>query len=663
MTQRILVTSYDQALRLMELIVSESEYAIDTETDGLNPYLGDSIIGMSFYFPSVDEGYYIAFRHRDYTEERYNAALDRFIVSHKINRRTDLDWEDVCRHNMPIQILRSIIQTLNQSKARHIFFNAMFDMHMLAKEGYIPRNTEDVMLAAHLLNENEYLSNGKRVKGAYQLKRLAKKYLTTEEYDPVEGEKKLEAIAEKYGLDAKAEMYRLAPSDVSLYAILDTEITWKLLEFYWPALEKWNQVDLYKQRCYFLQNVLFPMEKNGFDIDLKLAKEYEERNNKILEEVDAKLPANVNYNSPTQVKKMFKRVHRLNLGSTDFYTLKRLAIDGNETAEHMLVHRKRSKENSAFFSAFPQHVGFDGKVHPSYYATGTNAGRISCGRPNLQQAPKKDYKDPGGPNDSFVKDCFKVPKGWTFVLHDFGQLELRLAAHYAKCQTMIDLFNNGQDLHQYTADQLTSTMGKQITRFIGKTSNFGLLYGMGGETASNTWLKDGIALSSDDAWEIVNTWNATYPEYRQAKNSFQALAQQGRPAPDGTGDWKYIQLFNGRTRKYHEFEQAAQLGIISYGDYVYETSKAWNNYIQGTAAGVAEESANRVAAIFGDFDWFYFVLAVHDSLGYMVRNEYLKETVRNVTEEMTKWNFDVPMIVDTNVSTTSWYDLHPLEAA
>ncbi len=44
-----------------------------------------------------------------------------------------------------------------------------------------------------------------------------------------------------------------------------------------------------------------------------------------------------------------------------------------------------------------------------------------------------------------------MSKGHTLVVADYGQLELRILAHMADCQSMIDAFKLGGDFHSRTA--------------------------------------------------------------------------------------------------------------------------------------------------------------------------------------------------------------------
>ena len=55
------------------------------------------------------------------------------------------------------------------------------------------------------------------------------------------------------------------------------------------------------------------------------------------------------------------------------------------------------------------------------------------------------------PWDEQVRKAFKAEAGRTLVVADYGQLELRLLAHMAGCQSMLEAFRLGGDFHSRTA--------------------------------------------------------------------------------------------------------------------------------------------------------------------------------------------------------------------
>lgn len=610
MTERILIT-HDNIAEL-DLHRNYGWGVIDTETDGLYPYLGNRIIGISLYFSVIDTSYYISVRHPE-------------------TNNVDPEW-----------YVDSLLYRLPLMANVWIMFNSKFDMHMLSVDGMKDfTRIEDVMLAAQLINENEWLTNGFNEKGAYQLKRLAKKYLGA---DAVAGEEDLIAKAKERGLNPKSEMWKMPASDVAFYAMKDVEITWSLRNRYLPALEKWGQRDLYERRSEFVLKALLRMERNGIRVNPEIINAHrakiEPTIKKIQEEFDNysvgiginfngannKDERHINLNSPMQVKEFF-RWHGHEVDSTNVLVLKSLADKGDKFAAQLLEYRRLSKADSTYYEPYLNLMDSNNIIHTDYYAIGTNTGRLSSREPNLQNIPRK------GRNE--VKKVFVVRKGHTMIGQDYKALELRLAAHFADEQQIMRLFNAGGDPHQLTADSLG------VTRDLGKTLNFGLLYGMGWKKAMLMYNLP----SEQFARQVVQGWHDQYPAFRKAVNEYQHIASEYR----GDGNrFQYLQLFNGRTRKYQE--------LLKYG---YDhTRDGFNFMVQGTGAAVNEESILRVVEHFTDNDMFVPMLAVHDSFVYEIPKGQECEIVPVVTEIMEDWpQFKVKLQVETKMTRRGYYYL------
>jgi len=108
------------------------------------------------------------------------------------------------------------------------------------------------------------------------------------------------------------------------------------------------------------------------------------------------------------------------------------------------------------------------RLHTIYKLYGTVTGRISG---DLQQVPR----------DPFVRTIFGAAPGWRFIQADYSQVELRIAAHCARERRMIRAFNVGEDLHMVMACNLTGKPDSSVTkeeRKLAKSVNFGFLYEM-----------------------------------------------------------------------------------------------------------------------------------------------------------------------------------------
>lgn len=592
---------------------TERVVAFDTETNGLRPYHGDRLIGISFYFTEAGYSAYLPFRHQAGT-------------------------------NLPLAYLDILKDVFPNTNALYVGHNTKFDLHVLNIDGFRrPSFVEDTLIAAHLLNENEWLSNGGR-KGAYGLKRLARKYLGAWAGS---GEDELEQAALDYGLDAKGQMDLLPPELVSRYAEMDTEITWKLREFYRLHLERWGQWDLYQIQSEYLLKFLYEAEKNGIYVNIQTIEEH-------LAAVEEELPAlraelvseaqtigNPDFNpgSPSQVLE-FLNAKGYRLSSTGADYLEPLSRSGDVWPKKILRYRKLSKLETSFYEPYVHARDPLGFIHTSYLVTGTSTGRLSSIDPNLQQTPKKGV----------IKEIFEARPGKQLVIVDYSQLELRLAIHFSQERKMREMMLNGQDQHQFTADALTQQLGYKVDRDLGKRANFGLLYRMGGEKAA---LKFGIDVKS--AVKLVKTWRELYPEFGYAYKAFMDKARLERDAQGNLGGpYQYIRLEDDRIKHFHEFHGYTYKDkdteeMVPYD----ETYKAWNFVVQGTGAGITRTSALRISRIFDGDSRVLPILTVHDSLGWEVDTDFVPEFVDIVVREMTDYpQYVVPLKVDVQVGST-----------
>lgn len=624
-TKRIFVRNNDEFWELCEELSRGDDYvALDVETNGLRPWHGDQIIGYSFYFPNTDTSYYVAVGHEMYgPKEDYDGNWNE-------HREWVAEW---LGKNYP------------HPDTTYVAFNSKFDFHFMHLEGFEdPQLCEDVMVAAHILNENEGLDG----KGPYQLKRLAGKYLGGW---AVAGEIDLVEAAAEYRVDPKKEMWKLPAERVALYAMMDTEITWKLREFYAEALTKWDQWKLYTKRNEALLHAYLRMERNGFLLNRDTTQRHIDAIaprmcdlKRELQEKAARVGlANFNPNAPAQVR-TFARLNGQAIDSTGAEILEGLIHQGHTWAAQVLEYRKLSKANGSYYNPYLRHVDSAGYIHPTFNMARTVTGRMSSSDPNFQQIPRKDKE---GDVNTLVKEVFVPTPGYVWVEIDYVNLEVFLASHFAKQADLQDLLRNDLDFHQYTADKMTQILGRKVERHQGKTYNFSLLYGMGAKTGA---VKFGV--SKPEAAEIVGAWRNVWFNIRRAYGTASKMAELYRH-PDGIlgGDYQFVRLMNGRTRKFH-LHQKYGLKPKFY--------TAFNFLVQGTAGIVTEESITRVCKHFPDNRILRPVGAVHDSFIFeLVDDEFLMGRLAIIKRLMEAWGdtFDPPLRVEVEISRKSWYDV------
>lgn len=277
-------------------------------------------------------------------------------------------------------------------------------------------------------------------------------------------------------------------------------------------------------------------------------------------------------------------------------------------------------------------VDLDGRIRCQLHPLAADSGRFSCTDPNLQQVPSTRTA-PG------LRACFRAAPGHRLVVADYGQIELRVAAHLAPDRHLQELFAAGADPHRTTAARLAGKDPADVTdqeRKLAKAVNFGFLFGMGarrfrGYAASSY----GVDLDDDQARAARRAFFRTFPGLARWHERTAGLERTADP------EGVVVRTALGRRKRFLP-------GRFSW-------SAALNIPVQGTAAegfkAAMIELATRLPELGGRG-----VLCVHD--------EYLAEVpadqaeaardlvVRTMVEGMQHVLGDVPIAVDAQVAET-----------
>ncbi len=149
---------------------------------------------------------------------------------------------------------------------------------------------------------------------------------------------------------------------------------------------------------------------------------------------------------------------------------------------------------------------------------------MACDHPNLQNIPRS------GPLRSYIR----APEGRVFVIADYSQIELRIAAKISGDKEMLSAYAEGRDLHTLTARSLTGR--EEVTkddRKLAKAVNFGLLYGMGAKGLRSYALRSyAIGMSPEEAALYRRRYFETYPglkRWHELKGVVTLFARWGVP--------------------------------------------------------------------------------------------------------------------------------------
>ena len=307
--------------------------------------------------------------------------------------------------------------------------------------------------------------------------------------------------------------------------------------------------------------------------------------------------------------------------------LKNCAAD-SPTIQTLMTWKRREKRRQ-MIESIQDKMSDDGFVRASYMQLGADTGRMSSIKPNNQQIPR----------DSEFRQCVQAPQGWKIVDADFSQMELRLAAALAKDKNMTAAFQRGEDLHDYTANQ----MG--CDRQIAKSANFGLLYGAGAEGLRKYAGSSGVIMSTEEAVQIRDNWLNTYSGIRDWQRKMNYLS---RSTEDD--EWPETRVPVSNMRRFLK------------GD-LNRTTVRCNTPIQGAGAAILKCALGNLWQRVKDTgeDKVMIAAAVHDELILLVKEDLADEWAEILKTTMekaeAKWLGDVPALAEVSIG-DKWSEVH-----
>jgi DNA polymerase-1 len=267
-----------------------------------------------------------------------------------------------------------------------------------------------------------------------------------------------------------------------------------------------------------LEPVLAQMEATGIRIDTAYLAELSTELAATLErlEADAKAAAGLDFNlaSPKQLGELLfdtlgldrKKSRKTKTGwSTDAAVLEKLE-DAHPVVPLVLEHRTLSKLKSTYVDALPALMEPEtGRVHTDFNQAVTATGRLSSSNPNLQNIPVRTEFS------RRIRKAFLPEQGWQLISADYSQIELRILAHLSGEDVLVEAYRNGDDVHAVTARLLfDKAEGEAVSseeRRLGKTINFGVIYGMGAQRFARE-----TGVSQTQAKDFLSKYKQRYPK-------------------------------------------------------------------------------------------------------------------------------------------------------
>ncbi len=386
--------------------------------------------------------------------------------------------------------------------------------------------------------------------------------------------------------------------------------------------------------------VLAKMEREGVPIDRdmlnRLGAQFLEKINEHSQAIYEIAGHEFNLNSPKQVATVLfddLGLAKNRKGSTSADVLKQLANE-HPIAAHLLEHRKYSKLFSTYIESLINNVHDDGKLHAIFNQALTTTGRLSSTDPNLQNIAVRDEEG------RLVRQAFYYPTSDDLLVSfDYSQIELRILAHLSNCGPLLEVFNQGQDIHTATANRLFANGGPvtPLMRRQAKAVNFGIIYGI-----SDWGLAEQLEIPPAEARKIINTFYDNYQEIRTYMHDLITQVQNHGYVTTLTGRRRYLREIHDSNYQTREFAKRA----------------AMNAPIQGTAADLIKIAMIKIdQALTNQKISSKLILQIHDELIFKVPKSEVSTLIALVKEIMeTAMPLNVKLEVDVSQGRT-WYDL------
>ena len=624
-----------------------TEIAIDPSgTGGATPE-DAPLVGIALAI-SPGEAYYLPLAHRTFEEEQTELLPGMVATTpegvpraSKPAARPRAEGDSIAARllaesrstptNLPplaskeLQPLRDLLADDSVAKTAQ---NAKQDILVLRRLGIEVRGIEfDTMLASYVLDP------GRRSHG---LDLLALEFLNERmtTYDELCGRGRNRLPFDVIPIEA-ARDYACEAADVAL----------RLRAVFEPQLDVLGMRDLFRDIELPLVDVLVDMESTGVCIDVAWFRSLKERFRRERERVESEIYGvageSFNINSNLQLRTiLFEKLglpvrKRTSTGpSTDATVLQELADEGHALPLLLMEYRELSKLESTYLDTLPDLVHRrDQRLHTSYNQTVAATGRLSSSDPNLQNIPIR--RELGRD----IRRGFVARPGWTLLVADYSQIELRLLAHLSGDPAFVDVFSLGGDIHRQTAAIIFGVPAESVTpemRSRAKTINFATIYGQGAIALARQ-----LKITLAEAREFINTYFERFHGVRAYLDGQVAFAREHG----------YVETIFKRRRYIPELRER-NYNIRAFGERV-----ATNAPIQGSAADLIKIAMIRIHHGLRRANYqTRMTLQVHDELVFEAEPTELAKVEKLVRHEMENAaTLSVPLVVDIGIG-DNWLD-------
>ena len=550
--------------------------------------------------------------------------------------------------NLDEKIVNRWLKKVFECPADKIMHNAQYDLGWIKQMGFtVNGRIIDTMIIASLLDENRF---------SYSLNALAYDLL-----NKTKSEKGLNAAAQEFGVDPKAEMWKMPAMYVGPYAEADAELTLELWNYFSVKLTQedlWGVANLELD----LLPCLVDMTMRGVRVDVNRVERTRDsllkREREVMKELKRVAGTGVEIWAAQSLAKSFDNlgIHypKTQKGAPSFTKLF-LQEHSHPVAKLIVEARNLNKTSGTFINSIMKHCHADGRIHSHINQLrsddgGTVSGRISMRNPNLQQIPARDPIF--GP---MIRSLFLPEEDEQWAAIDFSQQEPRILVHYAHvygktrgiplegASEFVQAYNEKPetDFHSLVAEMAN------IPRKQAKTINLGLIYGMGVNKMS-----DELDIEVEEAKALVKQYHARVPF---VKGLMSGVMNRLNDKTSGGS----LRSLLGRKCRFDTWEPDTfamnkalpfKEAVAAYGPTTRLkrafTYKALNRLIQASAADMTKRSMVQLYQM-GKLP----LLQIHDELAMSVKNLEEAQEIAKVMENAVP--LEVPNVCDIEMG-PSW---------
>jgi DNA polymerase I len=512
----------------------------------------------------------------------------------------------------------------DESKSKTVYDAKRTEVSLMRQGIHLKGIDFDLLVASYILNPSESLED---------ISSVARRY----------NEKNVQSNDEFYGRGAKRripEIEALSEHIVRKAIVLET-LKSKLVD----ELKENQQYELFYDLEMPLSLILADMESTGIKVDVDRLKKMNEELAAKLIMLESKIHQlageHFNINSPKQLGSVLFEKLGLSSGkktktgySTSADVLEKLSED-HEIIREILDYRQLGKLQSTYIEGLLKVVHpMTNKVHTRFNQVLAQTGRLSSIDPNLQNIPIR-LEEGRKIRQAFIPS----EKDWVIFAADYSQIELRVLAHIAKDEKLIQAFKEDLDIHTKTAMEVFHVSAEEVTsnmRRHAKAVNFGIVYGI-----SDYGLSQSLGITRKEAGLFIERYLESYPGVKEYMEDIVKLAkQQG-----------YVTTILQRRRYLPEIT-SRNFNIRSFAE-----RTAMNTPIQGSAADIIKKAMIDMAdRLMMEKLQSRLLLQVHDELIFEAPKdeiEKLKILVPEVMENAVE--LSVPLKVDYSYGPT-WFD-------